>query len=120
MTSRQYKWIRAKRFKVVDDPDHVFKFKQPGCPICNGKISVTVTGWERDKWGWIPVDIEIECTTAPDIDNEEWEEWHTWHYQQPYSDWLPLQIRIEEWMRKKVRFSTLKNKTHEKDHHSQK
>lgn len=110
MTSREFKYIRNKRFRVVAGSDHVFINSKPGCPICGAKIEITCNEWHYDKWGYIPVSVEIECTRVPEIESSEWDDFMNDHYSQPYSDWLPLQVSIEKLMARKVRFSTLQNK----------
>lgn len=115
MKHREYIYHRNKKFKVVDNPDKVFKFKTPRCPICDSPVHVTVNAWYMDKWGWVPDQIETECTAMPDILSDEFDDFMNFHYNQPYSDWLPFDVGILYWMQKNVRFTNLKIKHHEKN-----
>lgn len=121
MTHREYIYHRRKKFTVVtNNADKVFRFRYPCCPICDAKLNVTVNEWYRDKWGWVPYSIEIDCSTMPDMDSDEWQEWMNIHYEQPYSDWLPIEKSILYWMQREVRFSNLNNKKHHEKNSDQK
>lgn len=76
------------------------------CPICDAPLSkIQARAWNQDADGtWFAAEIEVDCTTEPDIDSDEWEEWFAGHYQTPYIDWLPLEQQILLWMRREFRF----------------
>lgn len=77
------------------------------CPICGAQLAVIESrAWNQDEDGtWFATEVDIECTTEPDIDADEWEDWHAGHYRTPYIDWLPLEQRILQWMRREFRFN---------------
>ena len=55
--------------------DKEFKFKGL-CPYCNGDLTYRCNGWEQDEHGlWMADTFDVECSTEPDMDSEEWEDW---------------------------------------------
>ena len=75
------------------------------CPMCDGKLYADFDSWEQDDDGtWYATNVHTECENEPDIDSDDWEEWHNWHYSMPYVDWLPVDERVEAWMKERYRF----------------
>lgn len=67
------------------------------CPICGAPIAVVdIEEWEADT-GRI-VHFVVDCTTAPDIDSDDWPDWQRHHWSTPYVDWLPLERPILRWL----------------------
>jgi hypothetical protein len=93
--------------KLVPE-NHVFKMKQPVCPICGGTLYVHVEGWTQETTDptsdWLADTLVVECEHAPDLDSDEFDAWMNEHYRMPYVDWLPLEQSILAWMKKKYRF----------------
>ncbi|HRH68845.1 MAG TPA: hypothetical protein PLB89_04990 [Flavobacteriales bacterium] len=88
--------------------NHVFKMRNPRCPICGGQLLVQVYEWQQDahdpKADVLAGGIEVDCEHEPDIDTDEWDEWHRGHYSRPYVDWLPVETALLEWIQKNYRF----------------
>lgn len=76
------------------------------CPICGSKLLLDAgEACEQDDNGeMIATEIQLHCTSEPDIDSPEWDEWHRIHYSTPYIDWLPLDQRILRAVRMKYYF----------------
>lgn len=76
------------------------------CPICGSKLLLDAgEGCEQDSNGeWIATEIDLQCTSEPDIESQEWDDWHRWHYSMPYVDWLPLEQRVLRAVRLKYYF----------------
>ncbi|MDE2101211.1 MAG: hypothetical protein KGL39_28455 [Patescibacteria group bacterium] len=81
------------------------RIKTP-CPICGAALLLDAgQGCEQTADGtWIATELDLQCTSEPDIDSGEWDEWHRWHYRQPYTDWLPLEQRILRAVRRRFYF----------------
>ena len=78
------------------------------CPICGAGLTLDAgagTELDEETGEWIATEIELDCESEPDIDSDEWEEWHRWHYRMPYVDWLPLEQRILNAVRRKYHFA---------------
>jgi hypothetical protein len=73
------------------------------CPICKAALfAVEITGCSRaDDGTWFPDAIGLDCETEPDFESDEYEGWYASHYGWPTvgSDWLPVHITVEGWMR---------------------
>jgi hypothetical protein len=77
------------------------------CPICGAQLYVDADTWEEaDDGGWQLADggCHLECTTEPDLDDDDWEEWHKGHYSMPYVDWLPLELEVLPWINARYRW----------------
>lgn len=70
------------------------------CPICGQPIYVSeVNAWTEDEKGDVKAEtVKIDCTTAPDIDDAAFEDYLNSHWSMPYVDWLPLEMRVTEWV----------------------
>lgn len=77
------------------------------CPICGAGLLLDAgEDCEQEENGdWIASSIRIDCESEPDIDSPEWNEWFNWHYSQPYTDWLPLELKILKQVQRKFRFA---------------
>lgn len=84
--------------------DKEFKFKAL-CPYCGGNLTYTANGWEEDdECRWMADSFDMQCSSEPDIESEEWEEWLRLHSDMPYSRQLPVDQRVKEWINKRYRF----------------
>jgi hypothetical protein len=81
------------------------KIKQP-CPICGGQLYVScIDEWTQEESGdWIATSLNIECSTEPDLDSDEWTTWMNEHYKRPYMDWLPIEKKLLPEFQRKFRF----------------
>lgn len=92
-------------FRLVES-DTKFKFRKL-CPYCKGNLTYRVTGWVQDDFGlWSADLIECDCSTMPDIegDSDVFNEWVRRHTILPYSIQLPVDIKVQQWINKHVRF----------------
>lgn len=89
----------------VRPTDHLFRMKNP-CPYCGGKITFRATGWVQEEDGTWSADMgDLECSTEPDIDSDEWWDWHHSHGSHDYGDaWHRRQEAVIAALRKRVRF----------------
>ena len=76
------------------------------CPICGAGLLLDAgESCEQIESGeWIASEIRLDCETEPDIDSSEWPAWHRAHYGTPYIDWLPLEMRVLEDVRRRFCF----------------
>ena len=76
------------------------------CPICGAKLTSEVDSWTQDENGlWYADPVKLNCSTEPeDIGSIEWNDWFSGHWSTPYVDWLPLEIEVTEWAKRKYRF----------------
>ena len=73
--------------------DH--NLKNPPCPYCGGKLSISVNGCELDEaTGWFATDLDINCDTEPDIDGPDWEGWWADHSYDNCEKWHTLHERV--------------------------
>ena len=92
-------------FRLVES-SAVFKFRKL-CPYCKGDLTYRVTGWVEDDFGlWCADLIECDCSTMPDLegDTQTFNTWVKRHTTLPYSIQLPVDIKVQEWINKRVRF----------------
>lgn len=93
---------------------HIFKMKQPVCPICGGQLYVQVSEWEQEtedpQSDWLASAIDVDCEHMPDLESDAFDEFMREHYRMPYVDWLPLEESIKRWMRLKYRFDMKEEK----------
>lgn len=76
------------------------------CPKCDASLVAHFEEWTEETDAlWVCETAKLDCTTGPDIGSEEWEEWFTWHYAMPYVDWLPLEIKVGQWVNQRYRFN---------------
>ena|SRR3990172_2330175 len=76
------------------------------CPICGAQIFIEeMNEWIGDDEGrWVALNVKVDCSTAPDIDDDGWEDWFKAHWSTPYIDWLPVEQQVEEWLKANYRF----------------
>lgn len=90
-------------FSIVSE-DKEFKFKKL-CPYCNGDLTYRCNGWEQDDNGlWMADSFDLECSTEPDMESEEWEEWMQQHSDMPYVNQLPVDEKVKQYINGKYRF----------------
>lgn len=85
--------------------DKEFKFKNL-CPYCKGNLKYTANGWEEDENGlWMADSFDMECSTEPDIESEEWNDWFYNHSDMPYVNQLPVDLKVKKYIQSKFRFN---------------
>lgn len=90
-------------FSIVPE-DKEFKFKGL-CPYCQGDLTYRCNGWEQDENGlWMADSFDMECSTEPDMESEEWEDWMDNHSDMPYVHQLPVDERVKASINKRYRF----------------
>jgi hypothetical protein len=90
-------------FSIVAE-DKEFKFKGL-CPYCQGDLTYRCNGWEQDENGlWMADSFDMECSTEPDMESEEWEDWMDNHSDMPYIHQLPVDERVKASINKRYRF----------------
>lgn len=79
------------------------------CPICGEKLAFeAITGMKQGDDGWYVDSFDFGCVTEPDMDSREWKPWFYGHHHEPYTDWLPMHVEIEAWLRANYRFEVEK------------
>jgi len=90
--------------KIVSE-NKQFKFKGL-CPYCGGNLTYVAFGWEQDENGlWAADSFDVECSTEPNMDSEEWEDWMQQHSDMPYVNQLPVDKAVEAWIKERYRFN---------------
>jgi hypothetical protein len=93
----------AVDFKLVKE-DKEFKFKGL-CPYCEGDLTYRANGWEQDENNlWKADSFDMDCSTEPDIDSDEWEDWFQQHSDMPYVYQLPVDEKVKAAINKNYRF----------------
>jgi hypothetical protein len=82
------------------------------CPDCEGQITIEANAWtQEDNGEWVATSFDSVCVNEPDIEDSEafaeWEELHHRSYDMPYVYWLPIDIKIENWLKANYRFTGL-------------
>jgi hypothetical protein len=86
--------------KTIDIPPEVAR-----CPYCDERLFCQPTAWEQDDDGsWYASESGLECWSEPDIDDEEWLDWCAEHTSMPYVYWLPVDMKVIDWLKTKYRF----------------
>ena len=89
--------------KLVPE-DKEFKFKGL-CPYCGGDLTYRCNGHEQEDDGtWIADSFDVECSTEPDMEDEEWEYWLDQHSDMPYVNQLPVDEAVKKWINERYRF----------------
>jgi len=92
-----------KAFEMVPE-NKEFKFKAL-CPYCGGDLTYTCNGWEADDNGlWMADSFDMECSTEPGVEGEEWEDWMQNHSDMPYVNQLPVDAQVKEFINSRFRF----------------
>jgi hypothetical protein len=86
------------------------------CPYCDGEVGLVAEcqGWSLESDGtWSAESIDLSCKNEPELDEtsgpqqlDAWDEWLAAHSYMPYVFWLPLQLKVIEWINSKYRFSS--------------
>lgn len=58
---------------------------------------------QRDDGTWFGKP-KLSCETEPDIGDDNYDEWMDEHYSMPYVDWLPIEDKVERWLKNKYDF----------------
>lgn len=81
------------------------------CPYCDGDLIAQPTAWTLDDDGtWFASESGIDCVTEPDLDDddvskcERWDEWTDSHSVMPYVYWLPVDLKVVDWLKKNYRW----------------
>ena len=89
-----------------DDPGQIPTIL-PGvavCPICDAPLVIEdIDEWEEETGRVTDGGFHINCSTEPDIDDEEWNDWFDRHWSTPYIDWLPVEQLVYRWFDKRYR-----------------
>lgn len=90
-------------FFIVSE-DKEFKFKNL-CPYCKGNLTYRCNGWEQDDNGlWMADSFDMECSTEPDMESDEWEDWMQQHSEMPYVYQFQVDEKVKDFINKKYRF----------------
>ena len=90
---------------IIVPEDMEFKFKGL-CPYCKGDLTYRCYGWEKDENGlWMADSFDMDCSTEPDMESEEWEYWMDNHSEMPYVHQLPVDERVKKFINSKYRFN---------------
>jgi hypothetical protein len=95
--------IKVGEFILVKE-DKEFKFKNI-CPYCSGDLTYVANGWEQDENDFWKADcFDMECSSEPNVESEEWEDWMRQHSDMPYVNQLPVDEKVKEYINSKYRF----------------
>lgn len=107
--------------RIVEDHKQ-FKFRKL-CPYCGANMTYTATGWDQDtetkyprklkkqlkkkyNWPlWIATSFDHDCHSMPDFESEEWDDWMNQHSYMPYVNQLPVDLKVERFIKKRFRFN---------------
>lgn len=106
---------RVKKVVILQNPKPRIPFPEETapiaiddkCPICGSPLMLNAGEClERDVNGeWIATEVQLDCTSEPDIKSPDWDEWYRGHYSTPYIDWLPLHQKVLKEVRQKYYFT---------------
>jgi hypothetical protein len=93
--------------KTIDIPAEVAV-----CPYCKTKITISPDGWVEEEDGFVCDSFTSWCETEPEIDasSDEWDKFLYSHGIMPYVYQLPVDQKIEAWLKSRYRFN-LSNST---------
>ena len=81
------------------------------CRICDADIVIIDTDeYEKNDdgtWQISECRLHVDCSSAPDIDSDEWDDWFNGHWGMPYVDWLPVERRVHDWLAANYRFKDI-------------
>lgn len=80
------------------------------CPDCKGRLTISPTGWEQHKSGWVATEWMTTCESEPDeLEGEIYANFIRSHpsFDMPYVYWLPIDETIRVWLNKTHRFTGL-------------
>lgn len=112
MISPYLAWAQGQRFErplrqliacetVIEIPRDVAT-----CPKCDKRLFAHFEAWEQQDDGtWACEAAKLDCESEPTIDSgRKYSEWFRWHYDMPYVYWLPLEIKLTEWINQRYHF----------------
>lgn len=86
--------------------DHVFSFTKPLCPYCQGKLTATANCWEQESDGtWIATDLDLTCSSEPDIEGDEWDGWWDRHSNDYCQGWHETHDKLIAHLKRTARFN---------------
>lgn len=92
------------RYELIEVPSSVAV-----CPICGLEVVIDdVDEYEQDDdglWRVSESGLSVNCVTEPDIDSFEWNDWLNGHWSMPYVDWLPITVKVWQWLDSHYRFN---------------
>jgi len=76
------------------------------CPYCKTKMTISPDGWTEEEDGFICDSFTSWCETEPEIDasQEQWDAFLHVHGAMPYVYQLPVDLKIEAWLKDHFRF----------------
>jgi len=76
------------------------------CPYCKTKITISPDGWVEEENGFACDSFTSWCENEPEIDagDDEWEAFLQSHGDMPYVYQLPVDQKIEAWLKSMYRF----------------
>lgn len=98
-------WGVSDEIKTINQADEIQL--PPGmfaCPICGAAVVIEdIDGWEQNDdgtWQVVEAGLHVNCETEPEFDapNDEWEDWNSGHWGMPYVDWLPIRMKVWNWV----------------------
>lgn len=100
--------------KLMDWPTDEYPEIPPSqfaCPKCGAQIYIEGVDCVVDAGDgtWDAEDVKINCTTAPDIDDPDWDYWWDHHWDMPYVYWLPLSTWVTKWFNENYGFVQTEN-----------
>jgi len=77
------------------------------CPYCKTKLVISPDGWVEEDDGFVCDSFTSWCETEPEIDasSEEWDKFLHSHDIMPYVYQLPVDQKIEAWLKSHYRFN---------------
>lgn len=79
------------------------------CPICGAEVIIEeIDEWEQEDdgtWSAGETGVRLNCVTQPAFEDEDAsDDFMASHWSMPYVDWLPISVRVIEWLRQNYRF----------------
>ena len=72
------------------------------CPICGDCIYIDGVDEWYEEGNQMRIDpdmgVSLDCGSAPDIDDEDFDDFMRGHWSTPYIDWLPVQQKVTLWL----------------------
>jgi hypothetical protein len=93
--------------KTLVEADHVFEIPEniAKCPYCEAKLYARAIAWTEENDGWTAEQLEVDCDNEPDIESDKWDEWMHNHSYMPYVFHLPVNNKIEDYIKSNFRFN---------------
>lgn len=77
------------------------------CPICCAEVVIDIDEREQNDegtWQVSETGFTLDCSTAPEVSDREWNAWFRAHWSMPYGQWLPLERVVYVWLVENYRF----------------